>query len=514
MRLRPPRLWVLLLVANLVVLALPLGGLMLLRLYESALVRQTETELVAQAAVLSAAYRVQRAVLGPAADEEPPARTIPGPLEVARRAGLDLARDPILPPAPGPEPAGSPAILAARVGAALDPVLRAAQAVTLAALRITDARGVVVASTGTDLGLGLANLEEVRRALTGEFVTLMRAREHKATWVPEGISRGTMLRVHVAMPVIAEGRVLAVIVLSRTPADIVQIVWGKRWELSALLAVVLAVGAGLALAASRLITRPIGLVAAQARRVADGGTGAVEVLARPGTREVAELSAAIASMSATLERRAVYVRDLAAHVAHEFKTPIAAAGGAAELAGEPDISDMDRARMLGTVRDSLLRLERLTRRLLELARADMMPVRAVDVALAPVLSRAAAKMPELRIGIVATEARAAVTEQALEMMLDGLLDNVRAHAGRGAVVRISAETRPGRVLLRVEDDGPGVPAVDVERLFEPFFTTARARGGTGMGLPIVRALAVGAGGTARLAPSARGASFEVDLPAT
>ncbi len=503
----------LLLLANLVVLALPLGGLLLLRVYESALVRQTETELVAQAAVLSAAYRVQRGALGPLGDQEPMTRIASGPFEIARRPGLDLAHDPVLPPAANPDPAGPPAALAAVVGAALAPVLRASQSVTLSSLRITDAHGVVVASTGTDLGMSLANLEEVRRAMAGEFVTLLRARDHKATWIPEGISRGAMLRVHVAMPVVEDGRLLAVIVLSRTPADIMQAVWSKRQELGTLLIVVLAVGAGLAVAASRLITRPIGLVAAQARRVVDGRAGAVLPLTHPGTREVAELSAAIASMSVTLERRAVYVRDLAAHVAHEFKTPISAATGAAELAGEPDVVEADRVRLLGTVQDALLRLEQLTRRLLELARADMMDVRASDVALAPVLARAAARMPELRIAVADTKARAAVAMQALEMILDGLLDNVRAHAGAGASVRISVETKPGRIVLRVEDDGPGIPAADVTRLFEPFFTTARARGGTGMGLAIVHALAVGARGAVRLAPSDRGAVFEVDLPA-
>jgi len=523
---RPPRLWVVLLGMTLVALAMPLAGLLLLRVYESALVRQTETELVAQAAVLSAAYAVQRGPLGPPDADEPPAQVVPGPLDIARREPLDLARDPVLPPAP--LPAGldgrpkllpgpglqdrPPAPAAARIDALLDPVLRASQAVTLAALRITDAHGTVVATTGTDAGASLAGLQEVRQAMRGEFTTLLRAREHKAAWVPEGISRGAMLRVHVAMPVIAEGRVLAVVVLSRTPADIVQAMWGKRAGLAGLGAAVLGIGVALALAASRLVARPIAAVAAQARQVAAGGTRAVQPLARPGTREVAALSAAIAAMAATLERRAVYVRDLAAHVAHEFKTPIAAAAGAMELAGEPDVSPADRARLLAVAADALQRLERLTARLLELARADMLAVPAADVPLQPVLD-AAARAGGLRVTVVSTEARVAVPMEVLEGILAGLLDNVRAHAGAGAVVRLSAAAEAGHVVLRVADDGPGVAAADAGRVFEPFFTTARAAGGTGMGLPIVRALAAGAGGTVRLAPSGRGAAFEVVLPA-
>jgi len=520
-RMKPPRLWAVLMALTLAALAMPLAGLWLLRVYESALVRQTENELVAQAAVLSAAYAAQRGPLGPANADEPPASTVPGPLDIARREPLDLTRDPIWPPAPLPAgsdkapplPTRDPAPAAARIGALLDPVLRAAQSVTLAALRITDARGTVVATTGTDLGADLSGLQEVRRAMRGEFVTLLRAREVKASWVPGGVSRGAMLRVHVAMPVIAEGRVLAVVVVSRTPADIAQALWGKRGAVAGLVLAMVVAGVALALAASRLVARPIAAVAAQARRVAAGETRAVQPLARPGTREVAALSAAIAAMAATLERRAVYVRDLAAHVAHEFKTPIAAAAGAAELAGEPDVTPPDRARLLAVVSDALRRLERLTARLLELARADMLAVAPVAMPVLPALE-AAARHSGLRVRVRPTAVRVAVTGDVLDGILAALLDNVRAHAGPEASVHMSATAAEGgQVVLRVADDGPGIPAADADRVFDPFFTTARAAGGTGMGLPIVRALATGVGGTVRLAPSERGAVFEVLLPA-
>ena len=154
-----PRLRTLLVLVTLVVLALPLAGLLFLRLYESALIRQTESELIAQAAVLSAAFKVQRhAVIAAGsspAQDETRAEHVPGPLDIARRPGLDLATDPVLPQPPDPAPASSPAALAAATGAAITPVLTEAQGVTLAAIRLTDARGVIVATTGTDLGRAL-----------------------------------------------------------------------------------------------------------------------------------------------------------------------------------------------------------------------------------------------------------------------------------------------------------------------------------------------------------------------
>ena len=103
----------------------------------------------------------------------------------------------------------------------MTPVLKEAQEITLAGMRVTDARGVIVASTGTDAGLSLLGQDEVRDALQGQPGSVMRRREKPATWVPEGITRGASLRVVVALPVLDGGRVLGAVVVSRTPADIV-----------------------------------------------------------------------------------------------------------------------------------------------------------------------------------------------------------------------------------------------------------------------------------------------------
>ena len=97
---RPPRLRTVLLLGNLAVLALPLAGLYAMRLYESALVRQTESELVAQAAVLAGAMR-ERLRIAPGPSGPGPASPAAAALHLARRPGLDLASDPVLAAAAG-----------------------------------------------------------------------------------------------------------------------------------------------------------------------------------------------------------------------------------------------------------------------------------------------------------------------------------------------------------------------------------------------------------------------------
>ena len=510
------RLRTLLLLCNLAVLALPLAGLWGLRLYESALVRQTESELVAQAAVLAGVLR-ERLRTAPDPDSAGgPAAPTAAALALARRPGLDLATDPVLPPQPGDLPGAAPDPAAAQAGQALTPVLRDAQAVTLASLRVTDGRGVIVASTGADLGRSLAAWPEVAQVLAGEPVAAgLHARE-AAKAVPGGISRTAGLRVFVALAVNdGDGRLIGTVVLSRTPNTLGSAIWGKRWLLGALALALLAGGALLAAGLSRLVTRPLGIVVAQARAVAAGGS--MTLLARPGTREVAALSAALARMAATMEQRAGYISGFAASVSHEFKTPLTAIRAAAELLEDhaEGLSPAERVHLSRMVVEGAARLDHLVGRLLDLARADMMranPQGGLGTAVGPVLARVAARF---RAGGLAIEAggtgMAAIGEDALEAVLTSLVENAATHAP-GAAVRLAGEVRDGRVRITVADDGPGIPPVHRDRAFEPFFTTARDRGGTGLGLPIARALVAGGGGRVDLLACDRGAELLVDLP--
>ncbi|NJD63124.1 MAG: HAMP domain-containing protein [Deltaproteobacteria bacterium] len=95
-----------------------------------------------------------------------------------------------------------------------------------------------------------------------------------------------------------------------------------------------------------------------------------------------------------------------------------------------------------------------------------------------------------------------------------LLENaVAALAGKGTVrITCVLEEESGLVRIRVADDGPGIPAADRDRLFEPYFS--RKEGGTGLGLAIVSAIASDHGGTVRIRDNEpRGAVFEIEFPA-
>ncbi len=525
---KPPPLWLLLLVSNMAVLALPITALWAVRVYESALVGQTEDELVAQAVVWSAAVRAELGRLSPETPAPPPLANHAGGLSAAAvslltRPGVDLAIDPVLPPPPAAAPATRvPDPLASAIGRALSPMIQDAQPVALSALRLTDAHGVIIATTGTDLGKSLAGWQEVARVLAGApIATALRRREAWEMSDSVGtLSRPSGLRVFVVLPVQGAAGLLGAVVLSRTPRDMGQAVWAKRWELGALLVSLLAAGGLLAAGLSRLVTRPLAVVVAQAQFAALGGQAAP--LRRPGTREVADLSAALTRMATMLDQRARYITAFAASVSHEFKTPLAGLRGAAELLEDhaDTLPAAERRKLLGILAGNTQRLDRLVRRLLDLARADMMrpgagPATNVDAVLEALLH--AYRERGMAVHVDVGSCTVALPADALSALLASLLDNAAAHAsadghGSGASVTVSARSGDARTWITVEDNGPGISPANRGRVFEPFFTTSRDQGGTGLGLSIVRAMAQGVGGNAELLASEGGASVCVELP--
>ncbi|WP_439598376.1 sensor histidine kinase [Falsiroseomonas sp.] len=508
---RKPRILTVLLLSNLVLLGLPLGGLWLLRLYESALVRQTETELVAQAAVLAAAYRLEWQ--GPEAAPTPRAPLAPRP------AGLDLARDPVRPLAPTALPGPAPEPRAAAAGARLGPVLVETQRITLAGIRLLDRQGVVVATSREELGLSLAAMEEVQAALAGQAISSLRARRVDADQ-PRGaasLSRGAALRVVVTQPVEQAGQVIGAVLLSRTPPGIDQTIYNNRHAFGGLaLALLLAAGL-LAAFTAYAVSRPIQAVTARARAVAAGQRPPPGRVRRSAVREADELAAAIQAMAATLEQRADYIRGFATEVSHEFKTPLAGLRGALELLQDhaASMAPAERDRFLAQAAGDVDRLDRLVRRLLELARAEApLPQTPARCALEPVVQAAADAFPGLRWQSENPEPAPplAVPAEALRAALACLFENTLQHAGPGASCRLSWQAEEGWLLLEVADDGRGISPGNASRIFDRFFTTARETGGTGLGLTIARSRLEAAGGSLQLVPGGPGARFRLRLP--
>jgi signal transduction histidine kinase len=219
-------------------------------------------------------------------------------------------------------------------------------------------------------------------------------------------------------------------------------------------------------------------------------------------------------MASALQERSDYIRDFAAHVSHEFKTPLASIAGAVELLRDhgADMSDTERDRFLDNITQDTERLRRLVTRLLELARVDNLEPTsdALDVAAALNGIRSGFSTPAFGIEVDAPRPLiAAISRDGLEMIVSNLADNSRQHGARH--MRISAGNGDGTVELRFADDGEGISPANRRRIFTPFFTTRREDGGTGLGLGIVSSILDAHGGSIELGEGTEGTEFIVRL---
>jgi two-component system OmpR family sensor kinase len=290
----------------------------------------------------------------------------------------------------------------------------------------------------------------------------------------------------------------------------------------------------------RLALRPLRRVAATAARVADLPLDRGEValaervpdadtdprteIGQVGTalnRMLGHVAEALAARQASETR----VRRFVADASHELRTPLAAIRGYAELTRrghEPVPADV--ARAMRRVESEAARMSTLVEELLLLARLDAgRPLAREPVDLTRMLVDAVADahiagpdhtwrldLPDEPVTVAGDAAR-------LHQVVANLLANGRAHTPPGTTVTAGLAAGDGRVVLRVSDDGPGIPPELLPEVFERFArgdtSRSRATGSTGLGLAIVAAVVAAHHGTVDAASRPGRTVFTVRLPA-
>lgn len=510
-----PRLRWWLLGANLFVLVAPLAAVVGLRLYDTLLVRQTERQLIAQSVLVGEAWRdawlaARRAPSAP--PFRPPSRAEDAFIPIEPVTSL---RSGVLPPQPVDLPPCAPADEATRrAGRAVEPLLQRAQVFNLSAARVLDAGGCVVATSRGEGGTSLAALPEVAAALQGRYAAVARERRSDDPLPPisDVRSRGA-IRIFTALPVFSDGRVVAVVRMSRTSLDPLTSLWSSRRGLLVALAATAITALLVSLLIGTLIARPLRAIARAADSVAQGGGAEIPRSNRLTPAEVASLRDSLATMTARLRDRARDVAEFAADATHELKGPITAIRGAAELLREQwgAMDDAQRQRFLANVDTDAARMERLVNRLLHLARIGSAPD-ATGTVYVPGFFAAVAERygGAVRVELRSPPERLAVEADHLQSAVHNLVENAVRYRG-DRPVEVIASGRDGRLVVTVRDHGPGISAANQGRLFQRFFTTCPDEGGTGLGLAIVKAVAERYRGSITFTTGPGGTTFELAL---
>ena len=283
--------------------------------------------------------------------------------------------------------------------------------------------------------------------------------------------------------------------------------------------------AGLSIMLSRMLTRQISGLLQAIRSVREGAYS--HRADASGTDEIAQIAAEFNSLTDRLQTTESARRRFVSDASHELKTPLAGIRLLSDsILQTEDIDAATVREFVGDIVQETDRLTRITENLLRLTRLDSGIVEpAQSVAVAPVIERvvrmlrlvADAKRVELTYLVEREQSvRAGVDD--LHQIIYNLTENAIKYNRPGGFVRVTLGGTEDECVLRVEDNGIGIPEEDMPRVFDRFYRVdkmrSRAAGGTGLGLSIVADTVRRRGGS--IAVSARaggGTCFTVRLPA-
>jgi two-component system phosphate regulon sensor histidine kinase PhoR len=198
---------------------------------------------------------------------------------------------------------------------------------------------------------------------------------------------------------------------------------------------------------------------------------------------------------------------------HEVRTPLAGLKSAAETLEHGGLTRESEQQLRHVMLRQIGRIERLVSDLSELNQIESgeLVLQKREVPLRDLL----VEWSEDYGAEVAGDAVACIDPARAQQIFTNLLDNARKHGGAAGVVSVALAAENGEAVVRVSDEGPGIPPHELERIFNRFYRVDRSRSqpGTGLGLAIAKHLVVAHGGSIRAYNrEPKGATFEVRLP--
>jgi len=312
--------------------------------------------------------------------------------------------------------------------------------------------------------------------------------------------------------------------------DIRVFVRAERFDIAMFVLLSLFVGILLSVFLARTIVKPLRHLARAAVKVRLGRAQEVTVPRLPSRRdEIGMLARALSDMSIALRQRIDATEALAADVAHEIKNPLASLRSA--LDGAESVKDPAlRAQLMDVAKADVQRMDRLISDISDASRVDSQLAKAkfesIDLGdmIEQLLQARESRSADGDVRIAFARPRRGIAtvmgeDVRLERMLTNLIDNAVSFSPPGAVVEISATLADDEVIVRISDEGPGVPEQDREAIFRRFHSerpdVEDFGQHSGLGLAIARTIVEGHHG--RIAVRDRvdgkaGACFEIALP--
>lgn len=379
----------------------------------------------------------------------------------------------------------------------LDPPIKEFSATNRAKVVVTNSEGLAVSSNDATVVIGtdFSNRPEVAAALKGE----------PSVGERNSVTLGERL-VFVAVPVLLGDEVLGVVRLSNPKSVVDEEVRDQMVGIVLAGVFTLLAAAALAVPLALGIAKPITRLTRRTENLANGDFS-VRADDSVGPPEVRELSRSFNAMAGRLGLMIEGQRQFASSVSHQLRTPLTALRLRLEQAQDMTPEDSDLGHILDASRHEADRLQEMVEQLLALARLEggSTPTITVDVS-DIVASRIAMWEPladEKNVTLrtsVPTGTECSAIDGALQQIVDNYIDNALTVAPDGSTIDVNVSRSGPYVVLDVLDSGPGLSEEDRARAFERFWRGKNSENaaGTGLGLTIVRQLAVASGATVEL----------------
>jgi len=328
-----------------------------------------------------------------------------------------------------------------------------------------------------------------------------------------------------AVPVRRHGTVIGAVVASQSTFRLLSTLYAIRLRTFEIVVASIVAAALFTAIAATTVVRPLARLQRQASAVAERRGTLPAVFAGAGRRdEIGDLARALGELSRRTNDHIRLLESFSADVSHELKNPLASIRTAADMMTDSESPD-ERRRFHGLMVRDVARLERLVSGLRDVARVEGQieadEIGPVDVAallreFVDAAGAAAARGVRLDVATPPSPVVVRASRERLGQVIDNVLSNAISFSPDNGVVRVTLTIQDGRAHLAVEDEGPGIPAAHLERIFDRFFSYRpddRVREHVGLGLAIARQIVESYGGSiAASNRETRGARFTIDVP--
>ena len=272
---------------------------------------------------------------------------------------------------------------------------------------------------------------------------------------------------------------------------------------------------------TRFVTHPLIEMSAATKRISKGDFSVS--LPNLGKDELGDLGESIKVLAGDLELLKSERNEFLASISHELRTPLTYIQGYADIAKKTETTEEDRNQYLAIIHEEAVKLSKLVKELFHLAQMDentfSIEKQKIDmrVFLAKLGEKIAPALKEHQMELICScpeQVYAEIDPIRFEQVILNLLDNARKYSEPNTNIYVDIKQVNGKVQIKVQDEGKGIPEKDLPRIFERFYrvdkSRTRALGGAGLGLSIVKQLVEAHGGTITVTSSPNvGTAFEI-----